>query len=67
MSVDDTISDLERLEKIGTGKRIHPRRVEQRTAARKYIEDNPHEDVVNRYPDGEIYYDQMRDEGLLDE
>jgi hypothetical protein len=67
MSVDDTISDLERLEKIGTGKRIHPKRVEQRAAARKYIEDNPHEDVVNRYPDGEIYYDQMRDEGLLDE
>jgi hypothetical protein len=67
MSVDDTISDLERLEKIGTGKRIHPKRVQQRAAARKYIEDNPHEDVVNRYPDGEIYYDQMRDEGLLDE
>jgi hypothetical protein len=67
MSVDDTISDLERLEGIGTGKRIHPRRVQQRAAARKYIEDNPHEDVVNRYPDGEIYYDQMKDEGLLDE
>jgi hypothetical protein len=67
MSVDDTISDLERLERIGTGKRIHPRRVQQRAAARKYIEDNPHEDVVNRYPDGEIYYDQMKDEGLLDE
>jgi hypothetical protein len=67
MSVDDTISNLERLEGIGTGKRIHPRRVQQRAAARKYIEDNPHEDVVNRYPDGEIYYDQMKDEGLLDE
>ena len=67
MSIDDTISDLERLERIGTGKRIHPKRVEQRAAARKYIEDNPHEDVVNRYPDGEIYYDQMRDEGLLDD
>ena len=39
MSVDDTISDLERLEKIGTGKRIHPRRVEQRTGARKFVED----------------------------
>ena len=51
MSVDDTISDLERLEKIGTGKRIHPRRVEQRTGARKFVEDNPYEDVVNRYPD----------------
>jgi hypothetical protein len=67
MSVDDTISNLERLEGIGTGKRIHPRKVQQRAAARKYIEDNPHEDVVNRYPDGEIYYDQMKDEGLLDE
>jgi hypothetical protein len=62
MSVDDTISDLERLEKIGTGKRIHPRRVEQRTGARKFVEDNPYEDVVNRYPDPEVDYDQMYDQ-----
>ena len=62
MSVDDTISDLERLERIGTGKRIHPKRVEQRTGARKFVEDNPYEDVVNRYPDPEVDYDQMYDQ-----
>jgi hypothetical protein len=67
MSVDDTISDLEKLEKIGTGKRIHPKRVEQRTGARKFVEDNPSEDIVNRYGDGEIEYDRMKDEGLLDD
>jgi hypothetical protein len=67
MSVDDTISDLEKLEKIGTGKRIHPKRVEQRTGARKFVEDNPSEDIVNRYGDSEIEYDRMKDEGLFDE
>jgi hypothetical protein len=67
MSVDETISDLEKLEKIGTGKRIHPKRVEQRTGARKFVEDNPSEDIVNRYGDGEIEYDRMKDEGLLDD
>ena len=67
MSVDDTISDLEKLEKIGTGKRIHPKRVEQRTGARKFVEDNPSEDIVNRYGDSEIEYDRMKDEGLFNE
>ena len=67
MSVDNTISDLEKLEKIGTGKRIHPKRVEQRTGARKFVEDNPSEDIVNRYGDSEIEYDRMKDEGLFNE
>ena len=67
MSVDDTISDLEKLEKIGTGKRIHPKRVEQRTGARKFVEENPSEDITNRYGDSEIEYDRMKDEGLFDD
>ena len=67
MSVEDAISDLEKLEKIGTGKRIHPKRVEQRTGARKFVEENPSEDIVNRYGDSEIEYDRMKDEGLFDE
>jgi hypothetical protein len=54
MSINDTISDLERLERIGTGKRIHPKKVEQRTGARKFIEDNPYEDIANRYPDPNV-------------
>ena len=67
VSVEDAISDLERLEKIGTGKRIHPKRVEQRAGARKFVEENPSEDIVNRYGDSEIEYDRMKDEGLFDE
>jgi hypothetical protein len=67
MSVEDAISDLERVEKIATGKRIHPKRVEQRTGARKFVEENPSEDIVNRYGDSEIEYDRMKDEGLFDD
>ena len=52
VSHQDAISDIERVEKIATGKRIHPKKVEERTAARKYVEDNPYEDIVNRY--GEV-------------
>ena len=67
MSVDDTISDLERIEKMATGKIIPLQRVKQRTGARKFVEENPSEDIVNRYGDSEIEYDRMKDEGLLDE
>ena len=51
MSPKDAISDLERVEKIATNKRIHPKRVDERTAARKVVEERPYEDVMNRYPD----------------
>ena len=51
MSPKDAISDIERVEKIATGKRIHPKRVNERTAARKVVEERPYEDVINRYPD----------------
>jgi hypothetical protein len=52
MSVKDAVSDLERVEKIATGKRIHPKRVEQREKARANVEDNPYDDIINRY--GEV-------------
>jgi len=54
-STKDAISDLERIEKIATGKRIHPKKVEQRTKDRKYVEDNPFEDAFNRSPDPPEY------------
>jgi hypothetical protein len=54
MSVKDAISDLERVEKIATGKRIHPKRVEQREKARADVEDKPYEDIINRYGDRDI-------------
>lgn len=53
MSVKDAISDIERVEKIATNKRIHPKVVEQRAATRKFVEENPYDDIMNRYPDPE--------------
>jgi hypothetical protein len=53
MSVKDAVSDLERVEKIATNKRIHPKRVEQREKARTFVQDNPYDDIMNRYPDPE--------------
>jgi hypothetical protein len=68
MNVEDAVSDLERIEKIATGKRIPPQRVQKREKARAFVEENPYDDIVNRYGDaGDIEYDRMRDEGLLDE
>jgi hypothetical protein len=54
-SIDSAISDLERIEKIATNKRIPPKKVEQRTKDRKYVEDNPFEDAMNRSPDPPEY------------
>jgi hypothetical protein len=51
VSYDQAISDVERAEKVATGKRIDPRRVQEREAARKYVEENPYDDIVNRYGD----------------
>jgi hypothetical protein len=67
VSYDQAISDVERAERVATGKRIDPRKVQKREAARKYVEENPYDDIVNRYGDSEIEYDQMKDAGLLDE
>jgi hypothetical protein len=53
MSVKDAISDLEKVEKIATGKKIDPKIVSERTAARKFVEENPYDDIMNRYPDPE--------------
>ena len=51
VSYDQAISDVERAERVATGKRIHPKRVREREAARKYVEENPYDDIVNRYGD----------------
>ena len=51
VSYNQAISDVERAERVATGKRIDPRRVQEREAARKYVEENPYDDIVNRYGD----------------
>jgi hypothetical protein len=49
--IDSAYSDLERLEKIGTGKIKDVKKIEQRAAGRKKVEDDPYDDIMDRYPD----------------
>jgi hypothetical protein len=49
--IDTAYSDLERLEKIGTGKIKDVKKIEQRATGRKKVEDDPYDDIMDRYPD----------------
>jgi hypothetical protein len=49
--VDEAYSDLEKLEKIGTGKIKDLKKIEERAKGRKMVEESPYEDIMNRYPD----------------
>jgi len=49
--INSAYSDLERLEKIGTGKIKDVKKIEQRAAGRKKVENDPYDDVMDRYPD----------------
>jgi hypothetical protein len=49
--IEDAYSDVERLEKIGTGKIKDVKKIEQRAKGRKMVEESPYEDIMNRYPD----------------
>jgi len=48
--IDTAYSDLERLEKIGTGKIKDVKKMEQRAKGRKMVEDSPYEDIMDRSP-----------------
>jgi hypothetical protein len=48
--IDSAYSDLERLEKIGTGKIKDVKKMEQRAKGRKMVEDSPYEDIMERSP-----------------
>jgi hypothetical protein len=52
--IDEAFSDVERLEKIGTGKIGDVKKVEQRAKGRKMVYDSPYEDVSNRFPDPDV-------------
>ena len=58
---EDAISDIEKLERIATGKRIPKAKVDQRTKAREFVEKNPYDDIVNRFGDAGDYYDDLDD------
>jgi len=49
--IEDAYSDVERLEKIGTGKIKDVKKIEERAKGRKMVEESPYEDIMNRYPD----------------
>ena len=51
LRVEDAYSDLEKLEKIATGKIKDAKKIEERAAGRKMLEESPYEDIINRYPD----------------
>jgi len=50
-NIDEAFSDVERLEKIATGKIKDVKKIEQRAKGRKMVEESPYEDIMNRYPD----------------
>lgn len=49
--IDSAYSDVEKLEKIATGKIKDVKKIEQRAAGRKMIENDPYEDIMDRYSD----------------
>jgi hypothetical protein len=53
-SIDEAFSDVERLEKIGTGNIKDVKKVEQRAKGRKMVYDSPYEDVSNRFPEPNV-------------
>jgi hypothetical protein len=50
-SIDEAFSDVEKLEKIATGKIKNVKKIEQRAKGRDMVEESPYEDIMNRYPD----------------
>jgi len=50
-NINDAFSDVERLEKIATGKIKDEKKIAERAKGRKMIEESPYEDIINRYPD----------------
>jgi hypothetical protein len=62
--IDSAYSDVERLEKIATGKIKDVKKIEQRAAGRKKLENSPYEDIMDRYPDPDMGDYDFADGGL---
>ena len=62
--INDAYSDVERLEKIGTGKIKDTKKIEQRAVGRKKLEQSPYEDIMDRYPDPDMGDYDYADGGL---
>ena len=61
--IDSAYSDLERLEKIGTGKIKNVKKMEQRAKGREMINQSPYEDIMDRFP-GPPEPDDFADGGI---
>ena len=61
--IDSAYSDLERLEKIGTGKIKDVKKMEQRAKGREMINQSPYEDIMDRFP-GPPEPDDFADGGI---
>ena len=57
VSKDEALSDLEKVEKITTGKIKNLTEAEKRASQRKNYFDSPYDDISNRYPEPDIDYD----------
>lgn len=57
VSKDEALSNLEKVEKITTGKVKNLTEAEARAAQRKNYSDSPYDDISNRYPEPDIDYD----------
>jgi len=63
-NIDEAFSDVERLEKIATGKIKDVKKIEQRAAGRKKVEESPYDDIMDRYPDPDMGDYDFADGGL---
>ena len=62
--IDSAYSDVEKLEKIATGKIKDVKKIEQRAAGRKKVEQSPYDDIMDRYPDPDMGDYDFADGGL---
>ena len=63
LRVEDAYSDVERLEKIATGKVKNTKKMEQRAKGREMINQSPYEDIMDRFP-GPPEPDDFADGGI---
>ena len=62
VSKDQALSDIEGVEKTVTGKIANPKEAEARAKQRDYYYNSPYEDIVDRYGDIGLHYDDLAKE-----
>ena len=62
VSKDQALSDIEKVEQIVTGKITDPKAAKARAAQRDYYYNSPYEDIVDRYGDVGLHYDDIAKE-----